>query len=533
MMPSDVTVVVPVYNTMPYLTRCLRSIVRQTIGAGRMQVLAIDDGSTDGSSRVLDRYARRYPNLITVVHQANSGGPAAPCNRALDLATGRYVFFVGGDDWLGSDALRRLTTAADEYGSDVVLGKVVGVNSRHIHQDIFTSTQADIDLASSPLPRSLGNTKLFRRDLLERYGIRYREDMPLASDQPFTLEACYRAKRITVLADYDYYYAVRRLSATNITYLSRPVDRLRTAETMLAFAAELIKPGPTRDAVRLHYFDHNVAKLVGDDFRRIDRATQQRLHEGIGRLATLYLSDDIAARLGAETRIRIALTRYGDVSDLLAVIRQDAEVGVPATLIDGARRFARYPGFRDPNRSLPDSCFDVTTATDWPAKLDATSIGWGADERGRQVLAVMARTPVRDPAAFGVDTLTVSAEEVPAQTATVVRSPNGTTIQIRFAVTDLLRASDPTGQRRSVTVQAQCCERDGPLRSSGTATLRAPRLRGLRPRVGRRGARLYAIGPVVDSSGRLMISVVPLTPRRIAARVRGILRDRAMRRRGR
>ena len=258
MSPPDVSVVVPVYNTRPYLTRCLNSLVGQTIGADRMQIVAVDDGSTDGSGRVLDRYARRHPGVLTVVHQANSGGPAGPCNRALDLATGRYVFFVGADDWLGRDALRRLVAAADEYESDVVLGKVVGVNSRHIHQDIFAHDQVDIDLVDSPLPRSLGNTKLFRRDLLERYGLRYREDMPIASDQPFTLEACYRAGRISVLADYDYYFAVRRLSATNITYLSRPLERLRTAETVLTFAAELIEPGTQRDAVLLHYFDHEV-----------------------------------------------------------------------------------------------------------------------------------------------------------------------------------------------------------------------------------------------------------------------------------
>ena len=103
--------------------------------------------------------------------------------------------------------------------------------------------------------------------------------MPIASDQPFTLEACYRAGRVSVLADYDYYFAVRRLTATNITYLSQPLERLRTAEAVLSFAAKLIEPGSQRDAVLLHYFDHNVAKLLGDDFLHLARATQQRLHE--------------------------------------------------------------------------------------------------------------------------------------------------------------------------------------------------------------------------------------------------------------
>jgi len=116
---ADVTVIVPVYNTMPYLTRCLMSLVRQSIGRSRLEVIAVDDGSTDGSGAVLDRFVRRFPDLFTVIHQPNSGGPAGPSNRGLRLATGRYVFFLGADDYLGRAALARLVAAADGWDADV------------------------------------------------------------------------------------------------------------------------------------------------------------------------------------------------------------------------------------------------------------------------------------------------------------------------------------------------------------------------------------------------------------------------------
>ena len=58
------------------------------------------DGSTDDSGAELDRFAKKYPDTVKVIHQANSGGPAAPSNRALDVATGRYVYFIGSDDHL-------------------------------------------------------------------------------------------------------------------------------------------------------------------------------------------------------------------------------------------------------------------------------------------------------------------------------------------------------------------------------------------------------------------------------------------------
>ncbi|MGI5211553.1 glycosyltransferase family 2 protein [Plantactinospora sp. CA-290183] len=532
MSTPDVSVVVPVYNTMPYLTRCLTSLVEQTIGLHRMQVVAVDDGSTDRSGEELDRFAARYPGVFTVIHQANSGGPAGPCNRGLDAATGRYVFFVGADDHLGREALDRLVGAADDYGSDVVLGKVVGVNSRHIYQDIFARNEIDVDLFDSPLPRSLANTKLFRREMLQRHGIRYPEDLPIGSDLPFTLEACYRARRISVLADYEFYYAVRRFSATNITYLSRHVERLRTVEANLAFVAKLIEPGKHRDAVLLRRFDHEVAKLVEDDLLHLDRETQRLVHEGVGRLVADHLSADIAAQLNAETRIRLALTRDGALDDLLAAIRQDAETGVPATVVEGGRRYAGYPGFRAPGRHLPDSCFEVTGAPDWAAKLDATALAWETDERGERVLSITAHTPVPDLAALGVDPLTVSAEEIPADVLVVAQGTAGTTVRIRFRAADLLAGSDATGQRRAVSAQpgpfdpARAVGAGNATGAAGAAALRAPGLHRPVPLMRRRGARLYVLVPTRDESGRLMISVVPVTPNRVTARLRGMLRRR-------
>ncbi|MEV1147262.1 glycosyltransferase [Micromonospora sp. NPDC049799] len=530
MRTPDVSVVVAVYNTMPYLTRCLASLVDQTIGLDRLQVVAVDDGSTDRSGAELDRFAARHPGVFTVLHQPNSGGPAGPFNRGLDVATGRYVFFVGADDHLGRDALRRLVEAADEWRSDVVLGKVVGVNSRHIYQDIFARTEPDLDLFDSPLPRSLANTKLFRRELLERHRIRYPESMPIGSDLPFTLEACYRARRISVLADYEYYHAVRRFSGTNITYLSRHADRLRTVEATTAFVADLIAPGKQRDAVLARRFDHEIAKLLEDDLLRLDRETQQLVHAGVGRLVAAYLTDDIALQLNAETRIRFALTRDGTLDDLLAVIRQDARTGVPATVVDGDRRYAAYPGFRAPGRSVPDSCFDVTTAPDWAVKLDVTALAWETDARGERILAITAGTPVPDLTALGVDRISVSAEEIPGETEELAAGPDGTTLRIRFRAADLLAGAGPTGRRRAVSAQLGAFDpglAQGANRATGaggSTALRAPRLRATAPLLRRRGTRLYVITPVLDESGRLMISVVPVTPNRIMAQIRRTLR---------
>ncbi|WP_328475931.1 glycosyltransferase [Actinoplanes sp. NBC_00393] len=505
----DVSVVVAVYNAMPYLRECLTSLAGQTIGASRMQIVAVDDGSTDGGAAELDRFDRRHPGLFTVIHQPNSGGPAVPFNRGLDAATGRYVFFIGADDHLGPEALERLVAAADDYESDVVLGRVVGVNSRHIYQDIFARTETDLDLFESPLPRSLANTKLFRRELLDRHAIRYREDMRIGSDLPFTLEACYRARRISVLADYDYYFAVRRFEATNITYLSRHGLRVETAEKVMDFVAGLIGPGKQRDAIMVRRFDHEIARLVEDDLLHLDRPAQQRVHAGVGRMAAEHLTDDIAEQLAAETRIRLAVARDGSLDDLLAVIRQDAEVGVPATVVRNGRRYAQYPGFG----RLPDACFDVTRSPDWPVKLDATAIGWDGDD-----LTITAR-------GGGATALSVSAEEIPARVSVA-----GDTVRIRFSVAELLARSAVTGQRRALSAQpgtfdpTRAVGKQSATGAAGAAAVRAPGVRMPAPAMRRHGTRLFVVMPAVDASGRLMISVVPLTAQRVTARLLRALR---------
>ena len=103
---------------------------------------------------------------------------------------------------------------------------------------IFARTDPDVDLYTSALPFAMSNTKLFRRSLLVEHQIRFPEDLPFGSDQPFTVAACVHARKISVLADYDYYYAVRRHDATNITYRSSHRQRLACTAAIMAATAD-------------------------------------------------------------------------------------------------------------------------------------------------------------------------------------------------------------------------------------------------------------------------------------------------------
>ena len=111
-----VSVIVPVYNAEPYLRECLDSIVSQTYP--HLEILLIDDGSTDASGAICDGYAEQDAR-IRIVHQANAG-PSAARNVGLDAATGEYILFADADDKLHPSLAERLVTRAEDTGADLV-----------------------------------------------------------------------------------------------------------------------------------------------------------------------------------------------------------------------------------------------------------------------------------------------------------------------------------------------------------------------------------------------------------------------------
>ena len=107
-----VSVIIPVFNAMPYLEGLMDSLLDQGLSPHEYEIIAVDDGSTDEGPVVLDRYAARYPQVV-VIHQANSGWPGIPRNRGLAAARGRFVFFADADDQMGREALGRMVDFAD------------------------------------------------------------------------------------------------------------------------------------------------------------------------------------------------------------------------------------------------------------------------------------------------------------------------------------------------------------------------------------------------------------------------------------
>src|SRR3954470_3642758 len=203
-----VSVIVPVYNPGSDIDDLLGSLLGQTLPPDELELIFVDDGSTDETPARLDAMAGRHPH-VRVQHIPNSGWPGKPRNVGLDMASGDFVFFADNDDWLERDGLERLHAMAIQDRADIVIGKVVG-HGKGVPRRLFETNRHAIAFDSELLLALLTPHKLFRRRLLDEHGLRFPEGRRRLEDHPFVVSAYFAAERISLLADRPVYHWARR-----------------------------------------------------------------------------------------------------------------------------------------------------------------------------------------------------------------------------------------------------------------------------------------------------------------------------------
>ncbi|WP_116247383.1 glycosyltransferase family 2 protein [Nocardiopsis sp. FIRDI 009] len=356
----DVSVIIAAYNAGGLVTRCVESVERQTLGTDALECVVVDDGSTDGTGEELDGLAATRP-WLRVIHQDNSGGPAGPRNTGLDVARGRYVFFLDADDWLGEQALERMLAMATEHGSDIVLGRMVGSGGRTVPRTMFVRNQTDAPLFASRVYWALNPLKLFRRDFLEQLGLRFRTDLPVGQDQPFVATAYLRARRISVVADYDCYYADLRSDGQNNT--RRPGGarrRLPFLRAMFELIPSEVPEGPDRDLLLRRHFQSEQREFLEHLGLEPDPRVRQEAFAVFRGFVRRWCGQGVLDGLPAGDRLRLELIRRGRMDEAIRAMRFHLDREPWTVHCEKGRAYADYPYFRDPELGIPDSFFDVT-----------------------------------------------------------------------------------------------------------------------------------------------------------------------------
>ena len=213
------SVIMPVYNVKKYLPKCLDSLTGQTLK--EIEIICINDGSSDSSSEILNRYAAR-DNRITVINQENQGqGNARNCG--INLAKGEYIAFVDSDDWLENNAFEILYEKAKKFDADTV---------EFNYNEIFEcSGQIKKHNYSIKLPEnkvynykitkkylfgtiSVSWNKIYKRDFINEYNIRFGSGRR-AQDGVFAIKAKVYAQKIIFENKPLYNYNIRQGSSVN------------------------------------------------------------------------------------------------------------------------------------------------------------------------------------------------------------------------------------------------------------------------------------------------------------------------------
>lgn len=210
-MDSTISVIVPVFNVEQYLRECLDSVLSQSYSD--LQVILIDDGSTDSSGAICDEYAKRDSRIV-VIHQKN-GGAAAAKNAGLRIATGKYLSFVDSDDYLEPGAYAHMVAQLEGTNADVIQCAFCDVfpdkTVSHVIQDeqtAFTCIQY-LEQFTKDWTCGLLWDKLYRRKLFD--GIFFEEGHKI-DDEYFTYRGILNAQKVVRDTSVVYNYRKRRSS---------------------------------------------------------------------------------------------------------------------------------------------------------------------------------------------------------------------------------------------------------------------------------------------------------------------------------
>lgn len=214
----DVSVIIPVYNTEKYLNSCVDSILNQVDVS--LEIILVNDGSSDSSGRICDEYASKYDN-IKAIHIKNSGQAVAK-NEGLKYARGNYVALTDSDDKMTPLMLKKMVTSGYEHNADIVCcnykqidenGNITHVNSTN-KQYILDHEQALIHFYSRDKIYSQCWTKLYKRQILTDYHI---ENEPIRYDEDiiFNIKAFKAAQKTIILDEPLYEYTYRENSVAH------------------------------------------------------------------------------------------------------------------------------------------------------------------------------------------------------------------------------------------------------------------------------------------------------------------------------
>lgn len=221
-MNYKISVIIPVYNAEQYLEECIESLKKQTIGFENLQVILVDDGSTDNSRKIIEDFSKINSNIISIYLEKSHSIGGFARNKGIEKATGEYLMFLDSDDCYTLNACELMYNMATEKGADIV---TANYRCMWWNGELWNKPMFDKDKYKSQELKGASEEyfylycqsaclKLFDTKLIKENNIEFLSGIP-AEDAYFTTKALLNSKKIWYLSEEIYYY--RRRNSGNMS----------------------------------------------------------------------------------------------------------------------------------------------------------------------------------------------------------------------------------------------------------------------------------------------------------------------------
>ena len=235
-----ISVIIPVYNVEKYLKRCLDSVINQTFRD--LEIICVNDGSTDGSSEILEEYKSKDERII-IINKVN-GGLSSARNAGMKVARGEYIGFVDSDDWIDLDFFEKLYTAAKKHDADVACAGIKRVYSSgkvlkklELGEEIILRKCSEkYSYLEIPKKCYVWN-KIYKKAEIERQSLLFKEGVTF-EDCYFTIRLLYHSDKIVTVPNIYYNYWVNIKSISRTASDKNQIDLIAARADFIKFSRE-------------------------------------------------------------------------------------------------------------------------------------------------------------------------------------------------------------------------------------------------------------------------------------------------------
>ena len=372
------SVVVPIYNVGSYLVPCLDSVRASSLDD--LEIICVDDGSTDGSDQVIEEYAKE-DSRIRVVHVPN-GGLGRARNIGSDLASGEFLAFLDSDDVISPDAYELLCGSLRHSGSDIATGRVRRFSETYsrpsgLHMTAIPSPATATHISEMPslVYDTTAWNKVYRRSFWDLHAFRFPEGV-LYEDMPVTIPAHVLARAVDTLTAVIYGWRERGDGSGSITQRRAELSNLRDRLTALEFVSGFLAKNATPTVSERH--DRKVLtldmSLYLNELDVAGSAYREYFREHMSRYLR-HVADETMRALNIWDRVAFELIRRNQLEEAIAVVRErKARRSGYQVRRRRVHSYAELPYFRDREVGLPNRIYDVSNRLAVRALIESVEI---------------------------------------------------------------------------------------------------------------------------------------------------------------